>query len=969
VTRIIQRTRILPPQHLCAYIFSQHGAEDTVQRHGEYTGSHHRECYADDHQVILKFRKGLLLPTAPIAPSSNPTDRAMTDAPDANRSAAPADDDDEYMPDAPESETGGNTAAPFEDPSETIIVQPRALRARTMRQTEQTTAAPAEDLSDLSTAMLPRRTPRDRPARQAEQTTAASAMPPRRTLRAQTARQAEQTTAAPVEDLSDLSTTMLPRRTPRTRPARQTEQTTAASAEDSSTAIPPRRTLRTSAARQTEQTEQTNALPAGRTLRSRTVRQTEQTNALPALPAAARAQTRRAQAAQTERVPHLTQRQLREKESRRGGVIELPWVSAPKPYRAPSPTDSELAAAHTSSASLLGMPPVVFKQIAEYLLIYQQPEELKQKESHRRMAEVTKAHVLTVSSEKVVRKPTHKQVARNLNTASLTNFFLVCRHFRDVGLKVYYGRNTFKFSSDQNLHDWAAAIPSRRKFVRSIQLESHWEMGFFTMGGASRFHPESLSMVQDYGNVHTESSRMFPNLERLHLNIGVAAQWQHDAFQKTRGSIPPAIEDVWWKKVKEWANNLLDSLKRYRTVSHKVDVGYTLIFDGAFFAGKTDDSYRQRMKDFAWKVRGIDEDLPKRPTRKELLPALPGPLLPNTTAVVARAPMGAWSQKYVNNPSIDSGSSVSGVVVRLHNWPGIITELLSPERLAMAPAKRAMRDNWAAVMSDLLTSDVPAQWLEKKERAQQAALAKSACLKRSAMNQARSAVRASLIAVHAELKATIAKRTAVRTALVKAAALICAWSTVMSELVTSDLPARWLKAAEEKQCAAVAELACIERSAMRKAMTARRTLLPSIFPELKASVAERGAERVAERARRALWRSTVMSELKSSDLPAKFLEASTERAQWAAIATEVTSREHIAMRQAKTVRKALWPVVFAELRFQIVEIAKVNAALEEEAREEAVRVEAARARAVAQRQGAGAGLGQGMRRTLLKSKK
>jgi hypothetical protein len=67
VTRIIQRTRILPPQHLCAYIFSQHGAEDTVQRHGEYTGSHHRECYADDHQVILKFRKGLLLPTAPIA--------------------------------------------------------------------------------------------------------------------------------------------------------------------------------------------------------------------------------------------------------------------------------------------------------------------------------------------------------------------------------------------------------------------------------------------------------------------------------------------------------------------------------------------------------------------------------------------------------------------------------------------------------------------------------------------------------------------------------------------------------------------------------------------------------------------------------------------------------------------------------------------------------------------------------------
>ena len=142
--------------------------------------------------------------------------------------------------------------------------------------------------------------------------------------------------------------------------------------------------------------------------------------------------------------------------------------------------------------------------------------------------------------------------------------------------------------------------------------------------------------------------------------------------------------------VKEWANTLLDSRKRSKAVSRKVDIGYSVIFDGAFFARKTNDaSYRQRTKAFAWKLRGIDADLPKRPTLKELLPVFPGPLLPNTAAVVARAPVGAWSQKYVNNPSIDSGSSVSGTVVRLHNWPGIMTELLSPERLAMAPAKRA----------------------------------------------------------------------------------------------------------------------------------------------------------------------------------------------------------------------------------------------------------------------------------------
>jgi hypothetical protein len=529
------------------------------------------------------------------------------------------------------------------------------------------------------------------------------------------------------------------------------------------------------------------------------------------------------------------------------------------------------------------MPPVVFKQIAEYILIYQQPEELVQKNSHRRMAEVTKAHVLTVSSEKVVRKPTHKQVARNLNTASLTNFFLVCRHFRDVGLKVYYSKNTFKFSSDGNLEDWAAAIPSRRKFVRSIQLDSHWEMGIFRGGGA-RLCPENLSMMSDYGIIHTDSSRLFPNLEKFHLSIGVASQWQRDAFQKTRGNIPPAIEDVWWKMVKEWANRLLDSLKRSKAVSRKVDIGYSLIFDGAFLAGKTNDaSYWQRMKGFAWNIRGIDADLPKRPTLKELLPVLPGPLLPNMAAVVARAPMGAWSQKYVNDPSIDSGSPIAGTVVRLHNWPGIMTELLSPKRLAMAPAKRARRVNWAAVMSELLTSNLPARFLEKKVRAQQAALAQSASLKRNAIRQTKSVSKASWIAVHAELKASVAER-----------AKRSAWKPVMTELTSSDLPAKFLKTITERD---------------------------------------------------------------------------THRSQWAAVAAEVTSREHKAKRQADAVGKALWPAIFAEFKSEMAEMARVDAALEKEAREEAeaARAQAARAQAVSQRQAAVAG--QGMRRTLLKSKK
>ena len=894
--------------------------------------------HADDFQVILKYRKGPIATATPAAANNGAINQTMTDAPEAanasNRSAAATSDHD--MPDAPPPHT--NTAAPIED-SSTAMLPRRSLRTRTVRHTEQMSAPP----------LLP-----DAPKPVGN-------------------------TAAPVEDTS---TPSIPRRTLRGgRTARQTAQTsTTAPVENSPPAILPRRTLR-----------------------SQTVRQTEQTNARPVLPAATRARARRAE------LPRLTERQYRGK---RGGIIELPWVSAPQPYRAPSPTEAELAAAHTSGPSLLGMPPVVFEQIAEYLLIYQQPEELVQKNSHRRMAEVTKAHVLTVSSEKVVRKPTHKQVARNLNTASLTNFFLVCRHFRDVGLKVYYGRNTFKFSSDDNLRGWAAAIPSRRKFVRSIQLDSHWEVGL--KGHVIR--PENLVMKSDHGFVLTNASRLFPGLERFHLSIGCAAAWQHDAFLKAHGSVPPELEDRWWKFAKDWANKLVDSIKRSRTKSRKVDVSYSLIFDGAFFAGRSNAAgYRQRMKDFVWKISAIDSELPKRPTPKELLPVLPGPLLPNTTAVVVRAPTGAWSQKYVNDPSIDSGSSISGVVFRHQNWSAIMTQLLFPSHLTLAQAKSAMRAHWAAVMTELLSHDPYTYFLEKNERDLCAAVAKLASLERRATIKTQSAVKALWVTVHAELRASFAEKAAVQAEIARKAE----WSAVMSELKSSALPAQFLETmtarsaekarlaafAEEQLLARIAERAYLaaekaawsaiaaevtsrEHKAARKAKPARKSLWPVIFPELKASV--------AERAKKSAWKAVMFgllsSDLLSSNLPAKFLASITERdterarqaaiaeeqllariaekarvAAWAAIAAEVTSSKHKAARKAEPKRKALWPVVFAELRAQIVEMAKVNAAIEEEAMAEAARAAAASER---QRVAAAAGQGlQGMRRTLLNSRK
>lgn len=241
----------------------------------------------------------------------------------------------------------------------------------------------------------------------------------------------------------------------------------------------------------------------------------------------------------------------------------------------------------------------------------------------------------------------------------------------------------------------------------------------------------------------------------------------------------------------------------------------------------------------------------------------------------------------------------------------------------------------------------------------------------------------------------------------------------MSELKSSALPAQFLETmtarsaekarlaafAEEQLLARIAERAYLaaekaawsaiaaevtsrEHKAARKAKPARKALWPVIFPELKASV--------AERAKKSAWKAVMFgllsSDLLSSNLPAKFLASITERdterarqaaiaeeqllariaekarvAAWAAIAAEVTSSKHKAARKAEPKRKALWPVVFAELRAQIVEMAKVNAAIEEEAMAEAARAAAASER---QRVAAAAGQGlQGMRRTLLNSRK
>lgn len=372
----------------------------------------------------------------------------------------------------------------------------------------------------------------------------------------------------------------------------------------------------------------------------------------------------------------------------RGGIIELPYIADPRLQRARPPTDLEIAAAHVTSPSFLGMPPHIFKRIAEYVLLYEQPEELVQKPIHRRMVEVTKAHVLTVSSEKVVRSG-NKQVARNLNTASLTNFFLVCRHFRDVGVKLYYGLNTFRFSSDDNMHGWAKAIGSRRKFVRSIQLDSHWEVQFRN----GEISPEALRIVCDHGIISSTAFGMFRNLQKVHLSIGCALECHHDAFQQQHGQLDSHIEGFCWGVASQQAGYMCQALRDDELRSRTVDLSHYLIFDGAFVVGKSNRvDYHARMKDFVWKMRAADAGLPKsrQLSYRGRGSLLPGPRLPNTPAIVAPAPTGAWSQPFVNDESIFSDSSRFGLVyvhdhsaadwsATVADWSAIADDLRAPD--------------------------------------------------------------------------------------------------------------------------------------------------------------------------------------------------------------------------------------------------------------------------------------------------
>jgi hypothetical protein len=259
---------------------------------------------------------------------------------------------------------------------------------------------------------------------------------------------------------------------------------------------------------------------------------------------------------------------------------------------------------------------------------------------------------------------------------------------------------------------------------------------------------------------------------------------------------------------------LRDSELRSRTV----DLSHDLIFDGAFAVGKSNRAdYHARTKDFVWKIRAIEAQLPKsrQLTYRGRASFLPGPRLLNTPAIVAPAPFGAWTQPLVNDESIFSDSSRFGLVYVHDNWAAdmaaLAAALLTPRRLAILQAKHTRRALWsAAIMPELRArvaeiaaakaavkaareeeARVEAARVEAEARAETEAKAEAIRLEAGAKAEAArveaevraeaarveakeraeaAAQRARWPAVHVELKAEIAQRAAVDAALAEEAA-------------------------------------------------------------------------------------------------------------------------------------------------------------------------------------------------------
>ena len=231
---------------------------------------------------------------------------------------------------------------------------------------------------------------------------------------------------------------------------------------------------------------------------------------------------------------------------------------------------------------ILILPPAAIHGILDNLLVYDEPIALVRKSPDRRLIEANMSHIVTVGKGKITREPQNKglksRTTRNLNTASPTNLFLVCRGLRDLGIKTYYNKNTFAFSDEQDLIGWAKSIGSRRKEVRKVELRSEWEVAFEN----NDIHSKDLA-ITGTGVLDTPALRVLENIERVDLDIALRMPWQRtgklpDDYDK----ISLDAQKMCFEYGKRMVKAAADKFRRYELNTPLIEKHQHIWFDKAW---------------------------------------------------------------------------------------------------------------------------------------------------------------------------------------------------------------------------------------------------------------------------------------------------------------------------------------------------------------------------------------------------
>ena len=249
---------------------------------------------------------------------------------------------------------------------------------------------------------------------------------------------------------------------------------------------------------------------------------------------------------------------------------------------------------------LLNLPDKAIHKILDILLVYDEPVALVRKSPDRRIIEAQKSHIVTVGQGKITREPQGRvlksRTTRNLNTASPTNLFLVCRGLRDLGIKTYYNKNTFAFSDEQGLSGWAKSIGSRCKEVRKVELRSEWEVAFKN----NDIQSKDLS-ISGTGVLDTPALRLMENIERVDVDFALRMPWQRtgrlpDDYDK----VSPDAQKMCFEYGKLMVKAIGDRFRCYELNSPLIEKRQHIWFDKAWVEPWYESAEFKR-RDAEWK--------------------------------------------------------------------------------------------------------------------------------------------------------------------------------------------------------------------------------------------------------------------------------------------------------------------------------------------------------------------------------